>query len=194
MPVYQSRYQRWHGKLHGRVYSIFIIALWTFRTTVLTPFTLVVLILSIFFSGVITVLSLLTSGVPMNREMFIYLFASGYIGSVILSASSIASSISPDLRNSVISLYFARPITKYDYLVGKGISAIATSSILTVLQPLLVVIVGILMYDGEWTLKWIWIRYFIGIMLSGILLALLFASASLAISGLTGDKKWPPAG
>jgi ABC-2 type transport system permease protein len=58
--------------------------------------------------------------------------------------------ISPDFRNSALSLYLSRPITKTSYVVGKLLVLVSLSSLISWIPSTLLILFQASMVDGPW--------------------------------------------
>jgi len=123
-------------------------------------------------------------GGDFNFERYLWLiFLSSLAGSVL---------IANDLRYNSISLYFSRPLTKLEYVFGKGAALFLFLSMISIIPAIILFITGILMTSVSisYIISHLWV---LGAMLLSISITLiLFVMVSLAFSSLT--KKWMYAG
>jgi ABC-2 type transport system permease protein len=95
--------------------------------------------------------------------------------------------ISPDLRNNALPLYFSRPLTRTEYLVGKGMVLALVLSLMTWVPGLLLWLFQAVLAGGSW-----WsgnLRLAAGVFVGSWLLIAVLTLLALSISALV---KWKP--
>ena len=110
------------------------------------------------------------------------------ISAIILFVAFVApEALCPDRRSRVLSLYLASPLTRMTYLLAKA-SAVAIVIMGVTVGPPLLLLIGLMMQsagpDGPLEV----IKVVIRILESGIFLALLYTSISMAIASLTDRR------
>jgi hypothetical protein len=104
---------------------------------------------------------------------------------VIVSIFSGADLISADLRFKALPLYFSRPLSKADYLMGK-IAIILFYLLLFTLVPGLLLLVFKIIFTGRLAVSF---SLLAAIAIFPILVALFFGSLTLALSILSANSK-----
>lgn len=123
-----------------------------------------------------------------NDSSFFYAFFTNNLLIFILLILSIftgAELISRDFKSNAIPLYFARPITKIDYIKGK-LSIILLYLLSFSLIPGLLLIIFKLLFSGQL----VSFHIFIASILYPIIVALFFSSYTLLISSLSNNEKF----
>jgi ABC-2 type transport system permease protein len=95
--------------------------------------------------------------------------------------------ISPDLRNNALPLYFSRPLTRTEYLTGKGTVLALVLSLMTWVPGLLLWLFQAILAGGSW-----WsanLRPALAVFFGSWLLIVVLTLLALAISALV---KWKP--
>ena len=110
------------------------------------------------------------------------------ISAIVLFVAFVApEALCPDRRSRVLSLYLASPLTRMTYLLSKAVSVATVITFVTVGPPLLLLL-GLITQsagpDGPVEVLKVLIR----ILESGLFLAALYTSLSLAIAGLTDRR------
>ena len=110
------------------------------------------------------------------------------ISAIVLFVAFVApEALCPDRRSKVLSLYLASPLTRMTYLLAKA-SAVAIVIMGVTVGPPLLLLIGLMMQsagpDGPLEV----IKVLIRILESGIFLALLYTSISMAIASLTDRR------
>ena len=110
------------------------------------------------------------------------------ISAIILFVAFVApEALCPDRRSRVLSLYLASPLTRMTYLLAKA-SAVAIVIMGVTVGPPLLLLIGLMMQsagpDGPLEV----IKVVIRILESGVFLALLYTSISMAIASLTDRR------
>ena len=120
--------------------------------------------------------------------MFFRNFLNAQVGfAFLLTAFAGPGLISPDLANNSLVLYFCRPFSRTEYVLGKF-------TVLAVLLSLITWIQGLLLFGIEGSLSgwhWMWDNLYIarGIFLSSVLLIAVLSLVALALSAWV---KWKP--
>jgi len=104
---------------------------------------------------------------------------------IILSLFSGAELIADDLKFKSFSLYFARPLRKVDYLLGK-LSIVYFYLLLFTLAPGVLLVLAKIIFAGSFSLQ---PRLLAGILLFPLLAALTMSLLALAVSSLSTSSK-----
>ena len=123
-------------------------------------------------------------GGDLNYERYLWL--------IFLCALGGSGLIANDMRYNSISLYFSRPLTKLDYVVGKASGLFLFLTLITMAPAIILFITGILATSVTlpYIIDHLWILG--AMLLSYVFTLILFVTVSLAFSSLT--KKWMYAG
>jgi hypothetical protein len=110
------------------------------------------------------------------------------ISAIILFVAFVApEALCPDRRSRVLSLYLASPLTRLTYLLAKSAAVAIVIAFVTVGPPLLLLL-GLMMQsagpDGPLAV----LRVLIRILESGLFLAALYTSISMAVASLTDRR------
>jgi ABC-2 type transport system permease protein len=118
----------------------------------------------------------------------------GYIIAAILLFASFVTpeALCPDRRYKILGIYLASPLNRFTYVLAKFGAVVTVLSIVTIGPPLLLLIARSLLDTGPAGKDFPLV--FGRIVFSGIVMALFYASLSLAISSLTSRKGFASAG
>lgn len=197
--IADARLQRWEGDRTGRTSAVRALARWSASGALgarrgwrakLAPIALSLMALTpaIVVLGVRALLP--GDGIDLDEITF-----SGYqrLTSlvILIFAGLVASEVMcPDRRDGVLSLYFATAVSRAEYLTAK-FAATAVPMLLVTLVPMLVLYVGIVVFeDAPLTyLRENWLT--LGrIVASGALVAGYFAIVGIAVSSLTSRRAY----
>ena len=155
--LYDIRYSRYDGSREGRWRSVLALArssatraLGLRRTTgaKVWPF----LLLAAAHLPVVAAVGipLLFDEAPDPLELMPYSRLLAIITPVIVAfgATTLPSLLTRERRDRVLSLYFSTAVSRWEYLAGKVLAALALMSLVT-LSPLLVLLVGSVLTDAE---------------------------------------------
>ncbi len=97
--------------------------------------------------------------------------------------------IANDLKAKALPIYFAKPITPWTYLLGKGCVAAIFVALVTVIPALLALIIGVALTGGldTWPQT---IRLALDVLAGGVMVCVAAASVSLVLSSLTADQRY----
>lgn len=116
-----------------------------------------------------------------------YLYIQGLIFAFLTTLFAGPGLISPDLRNNALPLYFSRPLSRSEYLLGKGAVLALVLSAMTWIPGLVLWVFQAVLAGGRW-----WsenLRLAPGIFFGSWLLIAVLALLALSISALV---KWKP--
>ena len=88
--------------------------------------------------------------------------------------------ISPDLANSALPLYFCRPLSRADYVVGKMLVLVSLLSLITWIPGLLLFLIQSVLAGGSWMWANLWLAA--SIFLGSAIEILVFSVLALALS------------
>jgi ABC-2 type transport system permease protein len=97
--------------------------------------------------------------------------------------------ISQDFRSRAFLLYFSRPLTKVQYIIGKGATLLAYLLTITLLPCLLLFILGVLFSPSLMVLKSTW-DLPIRILGTSLLISIPAASLALMLSAVTTESRY----
>ncbi|MGA1793681.1 MAG: ABC transporter permease, partial [Thermoplasmatota archaeon] len=126
----------------------------------------------------------------LEEKMFNTLWGGGfnyakYLWIVLLTAVCGSGIIANDLRNNTFTLYFSRPITKSDYMVGKFLALSTILSVIT-LVPALIIFVARMAFINEpfiYILEHLWLLG--GMLIASVVAIAIFSSIAMALSSMT---------
>ncbi len=95
--------------------------------------------------------------------------------------------VSPDLRNNALPLYFSRPLTRSEYLVGKGMVLALILSAMTWVPGLVLWAFEAFLVGGGWASENLRVAF--GVFFGSWLLIFVLALIALAVSAVV---KWKP--
>jgi ABC-2 type transport system permease protein len=116
-----------------------------------------------------------------------FLYIQGLIFAFLTTLFAGPGLISPDLRNNALPLYFSRPLTRSEYLLGKGAVLALVLSAMTWIPGLILWLFQAVLAGGSW-----WsdnLRLAPGIFFGSWLLIAVLALLALSVSALV---KWKP--
>lgn len=108
---------------------------------------------------------------------------------ILLMALGGAGLISDDFRHKAIQLYFARPITKLDYILGKAGVVVFFVGLLTLVPGLLLLIIKLL-FSGSFKffLQYPWL--ILSIIFYSLFLMIFFTAFVLLLSSLSKNRRY----
>jgi ABC-2 type transport system permease protein len=194
MAVYKRSYRGYGGELTPRWSRFLILKRYASRGVFRSRFVTALFVLC-FFWPVFTiaalylnhnayVLSLLKLGRPrfldINGSFFIQFMGVQNVLAFVLTAFIGPNTIAPDLANNALPLYFCRPLSRTEYVLGRGCAILAILSWITWVP-------GLVVFTVEWTLSgWSWAfenwKYAAGIVVGSMLWILVLTLLALALS------------
>jgi len=218
MPVYDMGYRAYEGRILGRTFRWWPIVWRCFRTSVRWPFIVAVVIGTIpLFLRLIQAYAIGLANDPtlgpasleakiargLSRalpETFGYgdgLFFDLLSGEILPAVLVIwfvgAGQIAEDFRTGALQIYFARPITQLDYILGK-LGAVMLAAFCLTLLPGVLLFLTVCAFAPDWTwltgnpllpLKILGFSTVIGLVLGSLVLAISSFARSGRMAGLT---------
>ncbi|MGA1873009.1 MAG: ABC transporter permease [Thermoplasmatota archaeon] len=116
-------------------------------------------------------------GGGFNYERFLWI--------ILLTAVCGSGLIANDLNNNTLSLYLSRPITWFDYTVGKFLALSTVLSLITIIPAILIFITRMAFVNEPFTyvLEHLWLLG--GMLLAYLVVILMFSSIATAMSSMT---------
>jgi len=200
MAVRERGYEHWSGRLQEEgwrawpIFSLGVKKVWHKRYAKL-------LLSSTAFPGLILLLLVIALAKPELKlftsqiknmvdaqTMFYHYFANGFLSLMLVIVSIFSGSelISGDLQANAFPLYFSRPLARRDYLSAK-IGAVFFFLVLPTFLPAVLVLAAIPTFSAPLALS---LRTIAGVMVFPLILALFFASFTLAVSIFTRSKRF----
>ncbi|MFO8051015.1 MAG: ABC transporter permease subunit [Thermoplasmatota archaeon] len=133
----------------------------------------------------------------LEKEYFDIMWGGGFhynrfLWMILLTAVAGSTLISNDLKNNTLALYFSRPITWLDYLLGKWTALFIVLSIITIVPAFVLFVAEVSFMNEGWTfiLSKTWLLG--SAMITYTAALVVFTSVALAFSSLS--KRWIVAG
>jgi ABC-2 type transport system permease protein len=218
MPIYDQGYRAYEGKVRSRLFRWWPIAWRCFRSSMRWPFTVVSVLglLPLFWSllqayaiGIAsdeTQLTRIEAGIvriiqrtPMGESfeygdgLFFGLLSNEVLWAVLLLWFVGAGQIAEDFRTGALQVYFAKPITQLDYILGKMCTVMLGAFWLTLL-PGTVLLLGVVAFAPDWTIltenPWLPLKILgfatvVGTVFGSLVLAISSFARSGRMAGLT---------
>jgi len=217
MPVYDLGYRAYEGRVRGRILRWWPIAWRCFRTSMRWPFyvatviatiPLFVKLLQAYAIGLASDPSQLTKvearivramqrGLPetfgYGDQLFYSLISNEIFFAVLILWVVGAGQIAEDFRTGALQIYFAKPITQLDYILGKLGTAILAAWWLT-LVPSVLLFLTVAAFAPDWTwltgnpwlpMKILAFSTLVGLVLGSLVLAISSFARSGRMAGLT---------
>ena len=195
--IYDLGYRKYEGVRLGRRHAVSSVYIQSLRgvfgfgrhtSSKIIPIglTIVALLPAVIQLGVISIAKDTIPASDIFRPWDYYEFIQWPLGLFVAAAGP--ELVGRDLKNNTLSLYFSRPLMRSDYVLAK-VAALATALIIVSLVPQLLVFAGNAL-AGEDSLAYLrdnW-RDVAPIIGSGVVIALVLASVSLAIASQT--SRW----
>lgn len=162
MPVYDLGYRRYEGRRATRALRFWPVARTSFRVVRRWPFWLILGLgaIPLFYHLVLAYASGLTGGNAFLRRavnpwgfgdgLFFGLLTQELFWVVLLLTVAGAGQIADDIRSGAMQIYFSKPITQLDYVVGKLVAVVLACACLTLL-PGLLLLLGAAAFAPDWT-------------------------------------------
>ncbi|MFH1740232.1 MAG: ABC transporter permease subunit [bacterium] len=210
MPIYDQSYKRWSGQLYPRGTRWLVVAQDSIRRSLkgkgtriiigigLIPFLIWVarLYISVNFEAITEQYPFLRYGGPIHdafaeiNSTFYYEFCRIELGLIFfvifLSGCSL---IADDRRTNALSLYLSKPLTRTDYLVGKGAGVAVPVACLTLFPGILLYVLHA-MFRNDLTLLYRDARILLAIVLYSLLVMISGSIVILAISSMTKQGRY----
>ncbi len=194
MAVYKRSYRGYSGPLTSRRTRFLVISRYAargiFKSRIVTGlfilcfFFPLIMIAGLYLNHNVRVLSMIGMRtdhlMDINGQFFMVLMSSQCSMAFLLTAFIGPNMIAPDLANNALPLYFCRPLSRMEYVLGKA-------SVILMILSCITWIPGLLVFGIETTLSgasWGWqnIRFAAGIFLGSAVWICLLAMLALALS------------
>lgn len=111
---------------------------------------------------------------------------------ILLSALVTSDLVSDDLASNSFMLYFSRPLTSWDYIIGKTLGAMSVVAIYAFIPPVFIALEAILTQTGnDYSLSF---RVLGSTIVAGLLTSFVFLPLGMMISSLTKRKSYAAVG
>jgi len=193
MAVYRRGYQRYQGKIEGRLRRFLALPRFSWKSifrqrlvVLLIGAAMIVPILYAVFiyvgnnTNLVKVIQPLQDFFEVDDAFFIKFMSAQKIFAVFLAALTGPGLIAPDVTNNALQLYFSRPLTRLDYALGRLTALLGLLSIVTWIPGLVLFLMQAAMAGNGWgAAHW---RTGAGMFAGFLLWILLVALAALASS------------
>jgi ABC-type transport system involved in multi-copper enzyme maturation permease subunit len=200
MDIREKGYSHWEGELKASRYNWLPIFLNGIKTVFKKKFakfvfamsgsTFIIFLLAVYVSTKpeLKILSELVRLLKSDAELFKTFYANGFLifWLVILSIFSGADLISSDLKFKAFPLYFARPLSRSDYLLGK-FSVILFYLLLFTLAPGILLLLFKMIFTGSLAVA---PKLLLAILVFPLIECVFLASLTLALSILSPNTKF----
>jgi ABC-2 type transport system permease protein len=195
MAVHKRTYRGYSGPLTGARTRFLVLFRYAFRnlmrSRLATVYLVACLLVAVVFGAIIYVshsalLLELFRVSPREADQlvggsFFYRFIQVELGlAFVLTAFAGPGLISPDLANQALPLYFCRPFSRAEYVLGKFSVLAALISVITWLPGLVLFALQSDLAGWDWTVSHLWIAR--AIFVSSLLILLVFSALALALS------------
>lgn len=198
--ILERGYRRYDGERQGEAHAVRSVIAHTLRrilglhrparAKVLPLLSIVFAYLpAIVFVGVIALFGRFGGRAQARRIIPEYHEYYGFIVSaIVLFVAFVApEALCPDRRSRVLSLYLASPLTRLTYLLSKAAAVAIVLAAVTIGPPLLLLL-GLMTQSAGPASPLEVLRVFLRILESGVMLALLYTTLSLAVASLTDRR------
>ena len=185
MAVYKRGYERYQGELEGRRQRFLVLPRYAFRQMFRQRLTILILIAALIYPLFCAAFIYLVNGVDLLNQFgtslqgfltidgksFMYFIKVQSVFAIFLAALTGPGLISPDLTNNALPLYFSRPLSRTDYVVGRLTAPAALLSLITWVPGLLLFLFQAAVAEGTWGMDnwrigvgmfvgfWLWICF-----------------------------------
>ncbi|MDR1727812.1 MAG: hypothetical protein LBT74_07800 [Acidobacteriota bacterium] len=163
MAVYKRGYERYRGRLEGRWRRLLVLPRYTFRRMFRQRHAIVVLVASlayplwcavyIYLAGNADLLDRLGSFrqyLAIDGAFFLRFVSVQKVFAVFIVALTGPGLVSPDLTDNALPLYFSRPLSRADYVVGRLAAPVALLSLATWVPGVLLFLLQCGSAGGGW--------------------------------------------
>ena len=193
MSIYKRGYQRYQGKIEGRLARFLVLPRFSwkrmFRQRLVVLLLVAAMIQPLLYAAfiylsnnaeLISAMRALQDFLEVNDRFFINLMNTQKVFAVFLAALAGPGLIAPDLANNALQLYFSRPLTRLDYAIGRLTALAGLLSLVTWIPGLALFFMQAAMAGGGWGVaNW---RLGFGLFAGFLFWILLVALAALASS------------
>ena len=193
MPIHDQSYRHWEGTFRSHSFRWWVITKAGLRIILQRKLFLLLVMapsaINFIGSGAAIYLMQAIFKVPVNEMFFLGFFGRQGFFIILICVFGGSGLIANDLKNNSLQLYFSKPLTRLDYLVGK-------SAIVMILMAFLTVVPGVILFlertllpngmdflkDNYWMLGSIVLYSFILTLPTGLLI--------LALSSITRNSRY----
>jgi ABC-2 type transport system permease protein len=165
MAVYRRGYQRYQGPIGGRWARFMVLPRFAWRRLFRQRLVLLLIVIAliyplwcaafIYLSNHADLLKVfgpaqVQSFFKVGGNLFVWFMNSQAVFAVFLAALSGPGLIAPDLANNGLPLYFSRPLSRADYVLGRLITLLGMLSLVTWIPGLLLFCMQAGMAGGSW--------------------------------------------
>ena len=193
MPIHDQSYRHWEGTFKSHSFRWWVITKAGLRIILQRKLFLLLVMapsaINFIGSGAAIYLMQAIFKVPVNEMFFLGFFGRQGFFIILICVFGGSGLIANDLKNNSLQLYFSKPLTRLDYLVGK-------SAIVMILMAFLTVVPGVILFlertllpngmdflkDNYWMLGSIVLYSFILTLPTGLLI--------LALSSITRNSRY----
>ena len=163
MSVYKRGYQRYQGKIEGRWARFLVLPRFSWKrmfqqrlvvlllaSAMTWPLICAVFIYLSHNAELFAAMPALRNFVEVNESFFMTLMNVQRTFSVFLAALTGPGLIAPDLANNALPLYFSRPLTRFDYALGRLAALTGLLSLVTLIPCLALFLLQAVMAGNGW--------------------------------------------
>ena len=163
MAVYRRGYQRYQGKIEGRLRRFLVLPRFSWKrmfrqrliVLILVAATVYPLLCAAFVylsnnADLLNLIPTLRNSIEINDKFFMAFMSAQKIFAVFLAALTGPGLIAPDVANNALQLYFSRPLTRIDYALGRLAALLGLLSIVTWIPCLALFLLQSVMAGGGW--------------------------------------------
>ena len=193
MAVYRREYQRYQGKTEGRFARFLVLPRFSWKkmfrqrlvvlllvAAAVWPLMCAIFIYISHNADFLNEAAALRNFIEVNDRFFMTFMSVQKTFAIFLAALTGPGLIAPDLANNALTLYFSRPLTRLDYVLGRLAALTGLLSLVTWVPGLTLFFLQAVMAEGNWGIaNW---RLGFGIFTGFLLWIFLVALAALASS------------
>lgn len=199
MPIRESGYYAWEGEIVERKFRwtpIFVQGIikvfrkkWAKLLFSFLIAPLIVFMAAIWFSTKpeAKMLGDLVKMIPSDARLFNVFYTNGYLNFflIILCLFGGVDLVSGDLKYNSFSLYFSRPLKRWDYIWGK-VSILVFYLLLFTLGPGIVLMLAKILFSGKLSISF---SVFVAAVLYPVVISLFMGSLTVMLSSLTANRR-----
>jgi len=165
MAVYRRGYQRYQGKIEGRLRRFLVLPRFSWKrmfrqrliVLILVAATVYPLLCAAFVylsnnADLLNLIPTLRNSIEINDKFFMAFMSAQKIFAVFLAALTGPGLIAPDVANNALQLYFSRPLTRLDYALGRLAALLGLLSLVTWIPCLALFLLQSVMAGDGWGL------------------------------------------
>jgi ABC-2 type transport system permease protein len=191
--VFDRGYRHYDGKRLGRPQAFKSLTFYSMKRAmgIRKPWTSKVLPILLYVSAIIPLIVMI--GISAIVPDFEFASYSGYFNAIILTVGIFVATIAPEMvcvdrREKTLPLYFARAITRFDYVFAKLLATSVLTMTISVLPAVLLWLGRQLVHDSPWQAMKDNVEDLGKVIVIGSLIALVLGTSGLAISSVTSRK------